>query len=180
MSKLFSKTILMLCMLTLSGCSVCQMLYVNFFFEESVTSKKLKEMDPGEYKYLKDIYNEQWQKVCVRLPYSTVIGGPSINFKGPCFNKKTGRFRLMIGEGLWHLKFFRNAHDEKHFDYISFKTRDINIFHETGRQEIIDSFKQAGFSPAYCAERDQAVMFRSGNRRQGHDYMYITLGVINQ
>ena len=55
----------MLCMLALSGCSVCQILYVNFFFEESVTSKKLKEMGSGEYKYLKDIYNEQWQKfVC--------------------------------------------------------------------------------------------------------------------
>ena len=180
MSKLFSKTILMLCMLALSGCSVCQMLYVNFFFEESVTSKKLKEMDPGEYKYLKDIYNEQWQKVCVRLPYSTPIGGPSINFKEPCFNKKTGRFRLMIGEGLWHLKFFRNAHDDKHFDYISFKTRDIDIIHEPAGQEIIDSFKQAGFSPAHCAERDQAVMFRFGKKWQGRDYMYITLGVINQ
>ena len=181
MSKLFSTKILMLCMLALAGCdSICGMMYVNFFFEESVTSKKLKEMEPGEYKYLKAIYNEPWQKVCVRFPYSTVIGDSSIKYKEPCFNKKTGRFRMIIGEGLWHLVFFRNAQDDKHFDYISFKVRDINIIRGTGSQRIIDSFKKADFSPAYCAERNQAVMFKYENQWQGDTYMYITLGVINQ
>ena len=89
MSKLISTKILMLGMLALVGCdSICGMMYVNFFFEESVTSKKLKEMEPGEYKNLKDIYNEPWQKVCVRFPYSMVIGDSSIKYKEPCFNKK--------------------------------------------------------------------------------------------
>ena len=181
MSKLFSTKILMLGMLALAGCdSICGAMYVNFFFEESVTSKKLKEMEHGEYKYLKDIYNEPWQKVCVRFPYSTVIGDSSIKYKEPCFNIKTGRFRMIIGEGLWHLTFFKNAQDDKHFDFISFKVRDIDVIHEPGSQRIIDGLKQAGFSPAYCAERNQAVMFKYENQWQGDTYMYITLGVINQ
>ena len=80
MSKFFSKKILMLlCVLALAGCDVFfepffDTFFDNFFFEESVTSKRLKEeIGIGEYKYLEEIYNGRWEKVCVLIPYSEEI-----------------------------------------------------------------------------------------------------------
>ena len=31
---------------------------------------------------------------------------------------------LVVNEVLWHLLFFRNAHDDNYFDYVSFKRSD--------------------------------------------------------
>lgn len=157
-------------------------IYIMFIFRESATSKQLREMDIGEYKYLQEIYNGQWQQVCVILPYSSHLSRLPDKQKQALINEKLAWPGVIGSEGLWHLVFFRNAHDDEYLDYITFRMRDLRIrqYPHNSSQEHINYFKQAGFSPAYCAERNQAVMFKYENQWQGDTYMYITLGVINQ
>ena len=180
MSKFFSRKILMLCVLALAG---CDLMFIVFFFEESAVSKKLKEIGFGEYKYLEEIYNGQWEKVCVLLPYYEGVIGLSDEKKKAFINEKITQSGLVVSEGLWHLLFFRNAHDDDYFDYISFRIRrelGIRQQHHNFSQKKIDDFNKAGFSPVYCAERNQAVMFKSKDKWREHTLIYITLGVIDQ
>ena len=180
MSKFFSRKILMLCVLALAG---CDLMFIVFFFEESAVSKKLKEIGVGEYKYLEEIYNGQWEKVCVLLPYYEGVIGLSDKEKEAFIDKKIAQSGLVVSEALWHLLFFRNAHDDDYFDYISFiagEELDAMQQHHNFSQKKIDDFNKAGFSPAYCAERNQAVMFKSKDKWKGHTFIYITLGVIDQ
>ena len=180
-------------MLTLAGCYVFFVIFFgdysdDFFFEESVTSKRLKEeVGIGEYKYLEEIYNGRWEKVCVLLSYYAGIyydgftGLP--NKKKEAFiEEKIAQSDLIIDEGYWYLLFFRNAHDDDYFDYISFRgSQELNLRQQPHNfsQKQIDDFKQAGFSPAYCAERDQAVMFKTKKKWHEYTLIQITLGVIN-
>ena len=52
MSHFFSRIAVILCVLALAGCDY----YAEdaHFVEESITSKRLKEIGIGEYKYLRD------------------------------------------------------------------------------------------------------------------------------
>ena len=194
MSKSFFKKILiLLCVLTLAGCSVFFVLFFgifldDFFFEESVTSKRLKEeVGIGEYKYLEEIYNGRWEKVCVLITsfweiyYGGFTGSP--NKKKEAFIKeKIAQYDLTTSGGDWHLLFFRNAHDDDYFDYISFRSsQELAIRQQPHNfsQKLIDDFKQAGFSPTHCAERDQAVMFKTKEKWNEYTLIEITLGVIN-
>ena len=171
----------MLCVLALAG---CDLMFIVFFFEESAVSKKLKEIGVGEYKYLEEIYNGQWEKVCVLLPYYEGVIGLSDEKKKAFINEKITQSGLVVSEALWHLLFFRNAHDDEYFDYISFRELGIRQQHHNFSQKHIDDFKQSGFSPAYCAERNQAAMFKSKDEWRKDTYveiyMEITLGVIDQ
>ncbi len=185
MSKFFFKKILMLlCVLALAGCDVFDVFLDTFFFEESVTSKRLKEeIGIGEYKYLEEIYNERWEKACILLPYYEGVIGLSDEKKEAFIHEKIDQSGLMIHEGNWHLLFFRNAHDDDYFDYISFRrSQELGIIQQQHNfsQKQIDDFKQAGFSPAYCAERNQAVMFKTKDKWHEYTYIEITLGVIDQ
>ena len=75
MSHFFSRIAVILCVLALAGCDY----YAedDHFVEESIISKRLKEIGVGEYKYLRDIHGEQWEKVCVLPPYYGVVIGLS-------------------------------------------------------------------------------------------------------
>ena len=153
-----------------------------FFFRESATSKQLREMDIGEYKYLQEIYNGQWQQVCIILPYSSHLSHLPDKQKQALINEKLAWSGMVGSEGLWHLVFFRNAHDDEYLDYITFRMRDLRIrqYSHNSSQEHINYFKRAGFSPAYCAERSQAAMFKSKSKWREYTSVNITLGVISQ
>ena len=161
----------------------CDGIYIMFFFQESATSKELREMDIGEYKYLQEIYNGQWQQVCVILPYSSHLSHLPDKQKQALINEKLAWSGVIGGEGLWHLVFFRNAHDDEYLDYITFRMRDLSISQhhpQNFSQQHINYFKQAGFSPEYCAERSQAAMLKSKSKWREYTSVEITLGVINQ
>ena len=160
----------------------CDGIYIMFIFRESATSKELREMDIGEYKYLQEIYNGQWQQVCVILPYSSLLSRLPDKQKEALINEKLAWPGVIGSEGLWHLVFFRNAHDDEYLDYITFRMRDLKIRQHPHNfsQEHINYFKQAGFSPAYCAERSQAAMFKSKSKWREYTSVNITLGVISQ
>ena len=148
---------MILCILVLTGCDC-------FFVEESITSKRLKEMGIGEYKYLKDIYEEQWERVCVLPPYS---GGVILSDKKKqaFVDEKIIQRSLVIDEGCWHFVFFRNAPFDEYFDYVSFgRSRELDIQEINFSEEQMDDFKRFGFSPSYCAEINQAAIFKFESR----------------
>ena len=174
--------ILMLSMLVLLLTFCHDSIYIMFIFRESATSKELREMDIGEYKYLQEIYNGQWQQVCVILPYSSHLSHLPDKQKQALINEKLAWSGMVGSEGLWHLVFFRNAHDDEYLDYITFRMRDLKIRQHPHNfsQEHINYFKRAGFSPAYCAERSQAAMLKSKSKWREYTSVNITLGVISQ
>ena len=156
-------------------------IYIMFIFRESATSKQLREMDVGEYKYLQEIYNGQWQQVCVVPPYSSHLSHLPDKQKQALINEKLAWSGMVGSEGLWHLVFFRNAHDDEYLDYITFRMRDLSIRQlQNFSQQRINYFKRAGFSPAYCAERSQAAMLKSKSKWKEYTSVNITLGVISQ
>ena len=117
------------------------------------------------------------------IPYQEWVVGLSDKKKKAFIDKKMfWSFGLVVNEVLWHLLFFRNAHDDNYFDYVSFKTSQLDIRQQNNSfsQKLIDDFKQAGFSPAYCAERDQAVMFKTEGKWGEETHIDITLGVIDK
>ena len=169
----------MLYVLALTGCDYSA--EDDHFVEESITSKRLKEMGIGEYKYLKDIYDGQWEKVCVLPPYS---GGVILSDKKKeaFVDEKIIQSDLVIDEGCWHFVFFKDAPFDEYFDYVSFKrTRKPDIKHNNFPEEQMDYFKQFGFSPSNCAAIDQAAIFKAEYQWRDEDaYTQVTLGVINQ
>lgn len=179
MSRFFLRTTVILCVLTLAGCDYST--EDDHFAEESITRKRLKEMDVGEYKYLRDIYGGEWEQVCVVPPYS---GGVILSDKKKqaFVNEKITQSGLVVSEVTWHLVFFRNAHLDEYFDYVSFKRiRKPDIRHNNFSEEQMDDFKRFGFFPSYCAEINQAAIFKSEDRWRDEDtYTQVTLGVINQ
>lgn len=118
MSRFFSRVAVILCVLALVSCDY----YAedDHFFEESITSKRLKEIGVGEYKYLRDIHSGQWEQVCVLPPYYGVVIDLSDKKKEAFIDEKIIQFGLVISEVTWHLVFFRNAHFDEYFDYVSF------------------------------------------------------------
>lgn len=175
MSRFFSRAAVILCVLALAGCDY-------FFVEESITSKRLKEISVGEYKYLRDIHGGQWEQVCVLPPYYGGVIGLSDKKKEAFVDEKIVQFDLVISEGNWHLVFFRNAHLDEYFDYVSFgRSRELDIRHNNFLEKEMDDFKRVGFSSSYCAEINQAAIFKSEYRWREEDVRTkITLGVINQ
>ena len=161
-------------MLTLAGCDY-------FFAEESITSKRLKEIGVGEYKYLKDIHGGQWEKVCVLPPYYAIVKGLSDKKKEAFIDEKIVQSSLVISEGNWHLIFFRNAHLDEYFDYVSFRiSRELDIKQINFSEKQTEDFKRVVFSPSYCADINQAAIFKSEFRWREDIYTRITLGVIDQ
>lgn len=174
MSHFFSRIAVILCVLALTGCDY-------FFVEESIASKRLKEISVGEYKYLRDIHGGQWEKVCVLPQYHAVVKGLSDKKKKEFIYKKMDQFDLVISEGDWHLVFFRNAHLEEYFDYVSFRTsRELDIQQINFSEQQTEDFKRVGFSSSYCADINQAAIFKSEYRWREDVYTSITLGVIDQ
>ena len=173
-SYFFSRIAVILCVLALAGCDY-------FFVEESITSKRLKEISVGEYKYLRDIHGGQWEKVCVLPPYYGGVIGLSDKKKEAFVDEKIVQFDLVISEGNWHLVFFRNAHLDEYFDYVSFRiSRKLDIRHNNYLEKEMDDFKRVGFSPSYCADINQAAIFKFEQRWREDVYTNITLGVIDQ
>ena len=160
----------------------CQdIIYIMFIYRESAVSKQLREMDIGEYKYLQEIHNGQWQQVCVVPPYSSHLSHLPDKQKQALINEKLTWPSLIGSEGLWHLVFFRNAHDDEYLDYITFSMGDLSLSqYQKFSQQRIKYFKRAGFSPAYCAERSQAAMLKSKSKWKEYTSVNITLGVISQ
>ena len=174
MSRFFSRATVILCVLALAGCDY-------FFVEESITSKRLKEIGVGEYKYLRDIHGGQWEQVCVLPPYYGGVIGLSDKKKEAFVDEKIVQFDLVISEGNWHLVFFRNAHLDEYFDYVSFRiSRELDIRHNNYLEKEMDDFKRVGFSPSYCADINQAAIFKFEQRWREDVYTNITLGVIDQ
>lgn len=180
MSHFFSRIAVILCVLALADCDY----YAedDHFFEESITSKRLKEIDVGEYKYLRDIYGGQWEQVCVLPPYYGVVIGLSDKKKEAFVDEKITQSGLVISEGNWHLVFFRNAHLDEYFDYVSFAiSRGLNIQQINFSEKQTEDFKRVGFSPSYCADINQAAIFKFEHRWREEDvHTHITLGVIKQ
>ena len=128
MSRFFSRKTVMLCVLVLAGCDYST--EDEHFVEESITSKRLKEMSVGEHKYLRDIYGGEWEQVCVLPPYYGVVIGLSDEKKEAFVNEKIIQSSLVIDEGCWHFVFFKDAPFDEYFDYVSFKrTRKPDIKH---------------------------------------------------
>ena len=175
MSHFFSRAAVILCVLALAGCDY-------FFVEESITSKKLKEIGVGEYKYLRDVHGGQWEKACVLPPYHAVVKGLSDKKKKEFIYKKMDQFNLTISEVTWHLVFFRNAYLDEYFDYVSFgRSREPDIRHNNFSEKQTEDFKRIGFSPSYCADINQAAIFKSEYQWREEDvYTQVTLGVIKQ
>ena len=174
MSRFFSRIAVILCVLALASCDY-------FFVEESITSKRLKEIGVGEYKYLRDIHGGQWEKVCVLPQYHAVVKGLSDKKKKEFIYKKMDQFDLVISEGDWHLVFFRNTHLDEYFDYVSFRTsRELDIQQINFSEKQTEDFKRVGFFPSYCADINQAAIFKSEFRWREDVYTNITLGVIDQ
>ena len=179
MSRFFSGKAVMLCVLTLIGCDYSA--EDDFFIEESITSKRLKEMSVGEYKYLRDIHGGEWEQVCVIPPYYGVVIGLSDKKKEAFVDEKITQSGLVISEVTWHLVFFRNAHLDEYFDYVSFGIRELNVKQINFSEEQMDDFRQFDFSPSYCADINQAAIFKFESRWREEDArIYITLGVIKQ
>ena len=86
-------------MLALAGCDY----YAEdtHFVEESITSKRLKEISVGKYKYLRDIHGGQWEKVCVLPPYYGVVIGLSDEKKEAFIDEKIIQSGLVISEVTW-------------------------------------------------------------------------------
>ena len=181
LGKILTLNVLVFLVMFLVMFAGCDGMYIMFFFRESATSKQLREMDVGEYKYLQEIYNGQWQQVCVILPYSSLLSRLPDKQKEALINEKLAWPGVIGSEGLWHLVFFRNAHDDEYLDHITFRMRDLSIRQHPHNfsQEHINYFKQAGFSPEYCAERSQAAMFKSKSKWREYTSVNITLGVIS-
>ena len=180
MSCCFLRTTVILCVLTLAGCDYSA--EDDHFVEESITSKRLKEIIVGEYKYLRDIYDGQWEQVCVLPPYYGVVIGLSDKKKEAFIDEKIVQSGLVISEGNWHLVFFRNAHLDEYFDYVSFgRSRELDIRHNNFLEKEMDDFKRVGFFPSYCAEINQAAIFKFEHRWREEDVsIQVTLGVIKQ
>ena len=180
MSRFFSRVAVILCVLALVSCDY----YAedDHFFEESITSKRLKEIGVGEYKYLRDIHSGQWEQVCVLPPYYGVVIDLSDKKKEAFIDEKIIQSGLVISEVTWHLVFFRNAHFDEYFDYVSFKRiREPDIRHNNFLEEEMNNFKRVGFSPSYCADINQAAIFKFEYRWHEEDARtHITLGVIDQ
>ena len=174
MSRFFSRIAVILCVLALAGCDY-------FFVEESITSKRLKEIGVGEYKYLRDIHGGQWEKVCVVSPYSGGVILPDKE-KEAFVDENITQSGLVISEVTWHLVFFRNAHFDEYFDYVSFRiSRGLNIQQINFSEKQTEDFKRVGFSPSYCADINQAAIFKFEHRWREEDaHTHITLGVIDQ
>ena len=161
MSRFFSRIAVILCVLVLAGCDYSA--EDAHFVEESITSKRLKEIGVGEYKYLRDIYGGQWERVCIWPPYTGFDSDIS------------KQFNLTTGESHWHLVFSKN----KEFSPISFKrSRKLDVQQINFSQKQMDDFKQLNFFPAYCAEFNQATIFKQWHEEDARTY--ITLGVIKQ
>ena len=180
MSHFFSRAAVILCVLALAGCDY----YAEdvHLVEESITSKRLKEISVGEYKYLRDIYGGQWEQVCVLPPYYGIVIGLSDKKKEAFIDEKIVQSGLVISEVTWHLVFFRNAHLDEHFDYVSFgRSREPDIRHNNFSEKQTEDFKRVGFSPSYCADINQAAIFKSEYQWREEDvYTQVTLGVIKQ
>ena len=173
-SRFFSRIAVILCVLALAGCDY-------FFVEESITSKRLKEISVGEYKYLRDIHGGQWEKACVLPPYYGGVIGLSDKKKEAFVDEKIIQSSLVISEGNWHLVFFRNAHLDEYFDYVSFRiSRELDIQQINFLEKQTEDFKRVGFFPSYCADINQAAIFKSEFRWREDVYTSITLGVIDQ
>ena len=164
MSRFFSRKAVMLCVLALTGCDYSA--EDDHFVEESITSKRLKEMGIGEYKYLKEIYEGQWERVCIRAPYTSF---------GSDISKQ---FNLNTGESHWHFVFSK----DNEFYPISFeRSRKLDVKQINFVQKQMDDFKKLSFSPVYCASFNQAAIFKYEERWREEDVRtYITLGVIKQ
>ena len=179
MSRFFSRIVVILCVLALAGCGY----YAEdaHFVEESITSKRLKEISVGEYEYLRDIYGGQWEQICVLPPYYGGVIGLSDEKKEAFIDEKIIQSGLVISEVTWHLVFFRNAPFDEYFDYVSFgRSRELDIRHNNFLEKEMDDFKRVGFSPSYCADINQAAIFKSEYRWREDVYTSITLGVIKQ
>ena len=91
---------------------------------------------------------------------------------------------LVISEVTWHLVFFRNAPFDEYFDYVSFRisiSRGLNIQQINFSEKQTEDFKRVSFSPSYCAEINQAAIFKFEHRWREEDaHTHITLGVIDQ
>ena len=174
-SHFFSRAAVILCVLALAGCDY-------FFVEESITSKRLKEISVGEYKYLRDIHGGQWEQVCVLPPYYGGVIGLSDKERETFVEKKMTQSDLVISEVTWHFVFFRNIHLDEYFDYVSFRiSRGLNIQQINFSEQQTEDFKRVGFSPSYCAGINQAAIFKFEHRWREEDaHTHITLGVINQ
>lgn len=179
MSHCFSRATVILCVLTLAGCDYSA--EDDHFVEESIASKRLKEMGIGEYKYLRDIYGGEWEQVCVLPPYYGVVIGLSDEKKEAFIDEKIIQSGLVISEVTWHLVFFRKAHLDEYFDYVSFGIRGLNIQQINFLEKQTEDFKRVGFSPSYCADINQATIFKFEHRWREEDaHTHITLGVIDQ
>ena len=178
MRHFFSRIAVILCVLALADCDY----YAedDHFVEESITRKRLKEIGVGEYKYLRDIYGGQWEQVCLLPSYYGVVIGLSDKKKEAFVDEKITQASLVISEVTWHLVFFRNAPFDEYFDYVSFgRSRELDIRHNNFLEEEMDNFKRVGFAPSYCADINQAAIFKSEYRwREGDARTHITLGVI--
>ena len=179
MSRFFSRIVVILCVLALAGCGY----YAEdaHFVEESIISKRLKEISVGEYEYLRDIYGGQWEQICVLPPYYGGVIGLSDEKKEAFIDEKIIQSGLVISEVTWHLVFFRNAPFDEYFDYVSFRIRGLNIQQINFLEKQTEDFKRVGFSPSYCADINQATIFKFEHRWREEDaHTHITLGVIDQ
>lgn len=165
-SHFFSRKTVILCMLVLAGCD-CFFAEENITdTEESITSQRLKEMGVGEYKYLKEIYDGQWERVCIWPPYTGF---------GSDISKQ---FNLNTGESHWHLVFSK----DNEFYPISFeRSRKLDVKQKNFFQKQMDDFKKLSFSPIRCASFNRAAIFKFEDQRPEEDARtYIALGVMKQ
>ena len=114
-------------------------------------------------------------------PYSSGVILPDKE-KEAFVDEKITQFDLVISEVIWHLVFFRNAHFDEYFDYVSFRIiRGLNIQQINFLEKQMSDFKRISFFPSYCADINQAAIFKFEYRWREEDARtHITLGVINQ
>ncbi len=128
----------------------------NYFNIErqGVLHQRLEAMNVNKYQYLKEIYDESWDEVCVLSPYTRNVSSDSDNRE--FYHKKIRQHHLDTSrDNLWYLLFKR---DEEFFS-VSFEGR--LSFKQHGFDESIqESFKASGFKPKDCVDFENAVFFR--------------------
>lgn len=142
--------------------------YESIYFEQYPSLKKIENIEINEFLYLKDIYPEKWDTVCVLTPYQ---GGVTIketnHFK--FFNQKIAFEKIKGEEGIWYLLFKKN----KSFYYESFiRKKERDIQQRNFSEDVLLRMTLINFTPKKCVKFNQAIIFKF----KINERIYLTLG----
>lgn len=155
-------------LLILTGC--------DYFSEESIVQKKLKEIDVGKYKYLKEIYDQQWNEICVLVPYQGGVS-PKDSINSEFYNKKIYETDIANdhNDAYWYLIYKK----EDGFSYEKLaRANYLDIEQRIFSDDIKNVFEGENFKPRGCVSFKSGAFFKFEVTHKENTRTYITLGEI--